>query len=37
MKYMLLIGGSREGWAKLSDADWSDSVEEHGRLIAELR
>ena len=37
MKYMLLIGGNRDAWATLSDDDWAASVEQHGRLIAELK
>lgn len=37
MKFMLLIGGNRSAWAKLSPEDWSASVEAHGRLIAELK
>jgi hypothetical protein len=37
MKFMLLIGGNRAEWAKLSDDEWSASVEQHGRLIAELK
>jgi hypothetical protein len=37
MKFMLLIGGNRAEWAKLSPEDWSASVEQHGRLIADLK
>src|SRR4051794_1332324 len=37
MKFMLLIGGSRDAWARVSPEEWSESVETHGRLIAELK
>ncbi len=37
MKFMLLIGGSHEAWARLSPSDWSDSRAAHGLLIASLR
>lgn len=37
MKFMLLIGGNRGAWATLSPEDWAASVEQHGRLIAELK
>jgi hypothetical protein len=37
MKFMLLIGGSRDAWATVSPEQWSESVEAHGRLIAELK
>ena len=37
MKFLLLIGGSREAWARLSPSDWSDSQAAHGALIAGLR
>lgn len=37
MKFLLLIGGSREEWDRLSPSDWSDNQAAHGALIASLR
>lgn len=37
MKFLLLIGGSREAWARLSPSEWSDSRAAHGALIGSLR
>jgi len=37
MKFLLLIGGSHEAWARLSPSEWSDSRAAHGTLIANLR
>ena len=37
MKFMLLIGGSRIGWGKLTPEDWSQSEAAHIDLIAQLK
>jgi hypothetical protein len=37
MKFMLLIGGNRSAWSRLSEADWSASKKVHADLIAELK
>jgi len=37
MKFLLLIGGSYEAWARLGPDDWSENEEPHGALIAQLK
>ena len=37
MKFLLLVGGSQEAWAKLGPADWSANERAHGALIAQVK
>jgi hypothetical protein len=37
MKFLLLIGGNRDEWAKLTPEDWTQSEGVHGTLIAALK
>jgi hypothetical protein len=37
MKFLLLIGGSRDAWATLTPDDWSENERTHLALIAHLK
>jgi hypothetical protein len=37
MKFLLLIGGNRAEWVKLTPGDWAASESAHGSLISRLR